>query len=158
MLKKTRMLAILFMCSIVFLTGCGGTSLPYKKDDVYKEDGNFVEVLNENEWKAHEYRDNENQYALYKIEPTEYYSGKYTVVRITKKQSYGGSDAFMIRMPTFCLLSPIENGFAMKKIGTEKDYGGNWKEFKMEFDQAKDKEAFLEEKAVKSSRKFIKTN
>lgn len=158
MFNKIKWLLLLFVMLSAFLTGCGGTSLSYKKGDVYKDGGTFVEVLNEDEWKAHGYRDNENQYALYKIEPTEYYSGNYTVVRITKKQSYVDSDPFRIQVPTFCLLSPIENGFAMRKIGIETDASEDWKNFKVEFEQAKDKKTFLKETAVKSSRKFIKTN
>lgn len=158
MIKKFKWLPVLFVMLSIFLVGCGGATLPYVKGDMYKGDS-FIEVLNENEWKAHGSRDNDNQYAIYKVEPTEYYSGKYSVVKISKTKSYGGVDPFIVRQPEFYLLAPIKNGFSMGIIGRETNGVVKWDDnFEKEFNNAKDKEAFLKEKAEKSTRKFEKTN
>ncbi|MEK7019860.1 DUF5512 family protein [Bacillus sp. FSL R9-9410] len=158
MVKKIKWLPLLFVLLSAFLVGCGGPTLPYAKGDMYK-DGSFIEVLNENEWKVHGYRDNDNQYAIYKVEPTEYYSGKYTVVKMSKKTSYGGADPFILQKPNFYLLAPTKNGFSMRNVGAETNGVVNWNnDFEKKFNDAKDKEAFLKETAEKATRKFEKTN
>ncbi|PGZ57362.1 hypothetical protein COE58_25795 [Bacillus cereus] len=157
-MKKLKWLPLLFVMLSAFLVGCGGQTLPYAKGDIYKGDA-FVEVLNENEWKAHGYRDNANQYAVYKVEPTEYYSGKYSVVKISKIQSYGGVDPFIVNKPEFYLLAPTKNGFSMGIVGRETDGVVKWDDdFEKEFNKSKDKESFMKEKAEHSTRKFEKTN
>jgi len=159
MLKNTKLL-LLFICMLVLLAGCGGTSFLYKSGDTYKEDDStFIEVQSDNVWKVNGHRDRANEYVLYKVEPTEYKSGKYTVVAISIKQQFGKSNPFLIMNDQeYYLLSPIENGFSKVQVGSSHKNSEKWEKFKEEYEQAKDKEAFLKQEGDRTSSKFVKTN
>ncbi|EJQ35451.1 hypothetical protein IEE_05528 [Bacillus cereus BAG5X1-1] len=159
MFKNMKLLSVLFICMTVLLAGCGGNSLPYKKGETYKENDSatFIEVKSDDEWKMHTSKDRPNEYALYKVDETEFKGEKSTVVSLSLKQQFGKSDPLYLKHGAEkYLVVPTENGFAIKRVDlSENNY---WEKFKADFKAAKDKEAFLKKVAEKNTRKFEKTN
>ncbi|MCU5685699.1 DUF5512 family protein [Bacillus wiedmannii] len=163
MCKRFKFLSVvsaLFISITVLLAGCGGSSVPYKKDDIYK-DGNdyFVKVTTENEWNVKGYQ---NREAVYKVEPTEYKGGSYSVVSISLQEKITGTDPWLIKGGTeYYILTPTEKGFNSVYIGSSysKDY--DWKKLKSELEKTSDQEALLKKEFENNKRtlkKFEKTN
>ncbi|PEF45163.1 hypothetical protein CON22_17940 [Bacillus cereus] len=143
MLKKTKMLVVLFMCSIVLLTGCSNSPIPYKKGNIYKKSNTiFVEVIEDNEWKGIDtYR---NKEAFYKIEQMELKAGPYSIIGISPKGVYSNSHPLGLGdREKYYIISPMETGFSLLHVGTEKSEEKLWEKFKSKFEKASDKEAFL---------------
>ncbi|TKI94616.1 hypothetical protein FC699_15170 [Bacillus wiedmannii] len=159
MFKKTKLLSVLFVSILILLTGCGGSLLAFKKGDKYKEsDGyTFIEITEDNEWKMHGKRDRANEYALYKVEETEYKGGKYAVVSLSLKEQFGKSDPLhLISGAEKYLVAPTDNGMSIGRV--DHNMNNHWEKFQKNFKEAEDKEAFLKEVAEKLNRKYEKTN
>src|SRR5690349_810950 len=113
MVKNMKWLLLLLIMPFFILTGCGNTSLPYEKGNTFEGRSISVEILSDDEWKVNEYGENATEYALYKVESTEYKSGEYTVVVLSLKQSFGSSNPlFGTSEPKYYVLAPTENGFS----------------------------------------------
>lgn len=163
MLKKFKFLSAvsaLFISITVLLTGCGGSSVPYKKGDTYKDsDKNFVEIKTENEWRVKGYQ---NYEALYKVEPMEYKGGSYSVVSMSLKEKMTHTDPWLILNDyEYYILAPLEEGFSSVYIGSSHPNDKKWKEFKKEYENTSDKEGFLKKEfdnGKRTLKKFKKTN
>ncbi|PGX12090.1 DUF5512 family protein [Bacillus sp. AFS033286] len=160
MFKNMKLLSVLFICMTVLLAGCGGTSLPYKKGETYKEQNStFIEVKADDEWKINANTDRSNEYALYKVKQTDLTGGQYSVIEISVKQKFGNSNPMLIMNDyEYFLIGPTEKGFALWNVGTSHPNDKNWKKFKEKYEKADDKEAFLKKEAERPSSKFEKTN
>ncbi|MGX5441515.1 DUF5512 family protein [Bacillus thuringiensis] len=159
MFKKMNLLSVLFVSILILLTGCGGSSLAFKKGDKYKEsDGRrFIEVVEDNEWKMHEKKNRTNEYALYKVEETEYKAGEYAVVSLSLKEQFGKSDPLRLSSgPEKYLVAPTDNGMSIGRV--DFNMNNHWEKFQKNFKEAEDKEAFLKAVAEKLNRKYEKTN
>lgn len=159
MFKRFKFLLVLFISIIVLLAGCGGSELAYKKGDKYKEnDGaTFIEVTADNEWKMHSKRNRENEYALYKLEETEYKAGKYAVVSISLKEQFGKSDPLRLASGAEkYLIASTEEGISAQRV--DFTYNNFWNEFQKGFKEAKDKEAYLKKVSESNNLKYQKTN
>lgn len=159
MLKNMKLLSVLCVFIITILSGCSDNSLAFKKGEKYKEnDGStFIEIVEENEWKMHRSKDRPNEYALYKVEETEFKAGKYAVVSISLKEKFGKSDPLRLANGgEKHLVSPTENGISTKRVDLSSD--NYWENFQKEFKAADDKEAFLKKIAEGKTRKYDKTN
>lgn len=163
MFKKFKFLSVvsaLFLSITVLLAGCGGSSVPYKKGDTYKDSrDNFITINTENEWRV---KGSQNYEALYKVEPMEYKGGSYSVVSISLKEKMTHTDPWLILNDyEYFILTPTEEGFSSVYLGTSHSNDTEWKDFKKEYEKTNDKEGFLKEKfdnGKKTLKKFKKTN
>ncbi|EOO04883.1 hypothetical protein IAW_05890 [Bacillus cereus str. Schrouff] len=163
MLKRFKFLSAvsaLFISITVLLAGCGGSSVPYKKGDTYKDsDKNFIEVTAENEWKVKGYQ---NYEALYRVEPMEYKGGAYSVVSITLKEKMTHTDPWLIlNGDEYFIIESTEKGFNSVYMGSSYSKDTKWKKFKNELEKTNDQEALLKkefENNKKTLKKFEKTN
>ncbi|AWC30997.1 DUF5512 family protein [Bacillus cytotoxicus] len=159
MFKNMKLLSILFALIIMILSGCSNNSLPFQKGEKYKEnDGaTFIEVQANNEWKMHRGRDRANEYALYRVEETEYKAGKYAVISLSLKEKFGKSDPLLLSNgPEKYLVSPTEKGISIKRVDLKSN--NYWENFQKDFKEAKDKEAFLKKISEGKTRKYEKVN
>lgn len=157
--KSIKLLPVLLAFIIMIFTGCSDNSMAFKKGEKYKEnDGaTFIEVQEDNEWKMHHSKDDANQYAIYKVEETEYKAGKYAVVTLSLKEKFGKSDPLRLSHgPEKFLVSPTENGISTKKVDLKTD--NYWENFQKDFKAADDKEAFLKKISEGKTRKYEKVN
>ncbi|MRR77279.1 hypothetical protein EKU37_28835 [Bacillus anthracis] len=149
----------LFISITVVLAGCGGSSVPYKKDDTYKDSkDNFITITAENEWRV---KGSQNSEANYKVESTEYKGDSHSVVAISVKEKINGSDPLLVVNDYhYYILSPRENGFSLTPIGTSHPNSAQWKEFQEGFKGANDKEEFLKKEVANVNKQniFQKTN
>ncbi|PGA96600.1 DUF5512 family protein [Bacillus wiedmannii] len=163
MFKRFKFLFVvsaLFISITVLLVGCGGSSVPYKKGDTYKESkDNFVTITAENEWRVKGYQ---NREAIYKVEPMEYKDGSYSVVSFSVKEKINGRDPLQIANDyEYYIFTTTEKGFNSVYIGSSHPNDTKWKEFKKELESSSDKEEFLKkefENNKKTLKKFEKTN
>ncbi|MBH0322798.1 DUF5512 family protein [Bacillus cereus] len=163
MFKRFKFLSAvsaLFISITVLLAGCGGSSVPYKKDDIYKDSkDNFITITAENEWKVKGYQNHE---AVYKVEPMEYKGGSYSVVSISVKEKTKDNDPLVIFDGTeYYIISPTDKGFNSVYIGSSHSKDKDWKKLKSELEKTSDQEELLKkefENNKKTLKKFEKTN
>jgi len=163
MLKRFKFLSAvsaLLISITVLLVGCGGSSVPYKKGDTYKDsDDNFITVTADNEWRTKAYQGHE---AIYKVEPMEYKGGSYSVVSISVKEKIKGNDPWLIFGGTeYYIITSTDKGFNSVNMGSSHPNDTKWKKFKNELEKTSDQEALLKkefENNKKSLKKFEKTN
>lgn len=159
MFKNMKLLLVLFAFIIMIFTGCSSdNSMAFKKGDNYKRTDRplFVEVQADNEWKMHKGSDRADKYAVYKLEETEYKSGKYTVFTISLKAKFGSDPLLLSNGDEKLLVSPTENGFSTTTVGINSN--DSWKDFQKDFKAADDKEAFLKKISEGKTRKYEKVN
>lgn len=163
MFKRFKFLSAvsaLFISITVLLAGCGGSSVPYKKGDTYKNSkDNFVTITADNEWRVKGYQ---NREAIYKVEPTEYKVDSYSVVSISVKEKINGRDPLQVANDyEYYILATTEKGFNSVYIGSSHPNDTKWKEIKKELESSSDKEDLLKkeyENNKKTLKKFEKTN
>ncbi|PFM98725.1 hypothetical protein COJ51_19275 [Bacillus thuringiensis] len=163
MFKRFKFLSIvsaLFISITVLLAGCGGSSVPYKKDDIYKDSNDyFVTVTAENEWKVKGYQGHE---AIYKVEPMEYKGGSYLVVAMSVKEKIKGNDPWLVFGGTqYYIIAPTEKGFNSVYMGSANSKDTKWEKLKSELEKTSDQEELLKkefENNKKTLKKFEKTN
>lgn len=158
--KFLSAVSALFISITVLLAGCGGSSVPYKKGDTYKNSKDiFVTITADNEWRVKGYQ---NREAIYKVEPMEYKADSYSVVSISVKEKINGRDPLqVVNDYEYYILANTEKGFNSVYIGSSHPNDTKWKEIKNELESSSDKENLLKkefENNKKTLKKFEKTN
>uniref|UniRef100_UPI003F4952C6 hypothetical protein n=1 Tax=Bacillus multifaciens TaxID=3068506 RepID=UPI003F4952C6 len=175
MVEKFKWLPILFVMLSAFLVGCGDSS-QFKKGDKFLEEKSkhnmkkgesSIEIISDDKWK---YIDEENgKAAVYKVEETEYKSGKYKVIKISQADSDIKNDPWNIKKGKYFMFDKDDSNFSLFQVGRVDGLDRNdWeylnkgydkgRDFKKDYDEAKDKEAFLKSVAGRASLKYTKVN
>lgn len=164
MFKRFKFLSAvsaLFISITVLLAGCGGSSVPYKKDDTYIDSEDYsIKVTAKDEWKVKGYRNNE---AIYKVEPMEEYKGgSYSVISITLKEKITNTDPWLMKTSSeYYIIVPTKEGFNSVYMGSSHPNDTQWKKFKKEYEKTSDKEGFLKKEfdnGKRTLKKFKKTS
>ncbi|MBU4643044.1 DUF5512 family protein [Bacillus toyonensis] len=175
MLKKIKWLPLLFVLLSAFLVGCGDSS-QFKKGDKFLEEESklgktkgesSIEIISDDKWK---YTDEGNgKSAVYDVKETEFKAGKYKVIKVTKSDKHSEQDPWVVKRGRYYLTDIGDNGFSVLQVGfvvnqdtddweyLNKGYDKG-RDFKKDYEEAKDKEAFLKSVADHAGLKYTKIN
>ncbi|MBE7106152.1 hypothetical protein FT637_25025 [Bacillus cereus] len=175
MLKKIKRLPILFVLLSAFLVGCGDSS-QFKKGDKFLEEKSkynvkkgesSIEIISDDKW---QYTDENNgKSAVYDVKETEYKAGKYKVLKVMKPNKHSEQDPWVVQTGEYFVFDMNDSGFSLFKVGRVNRLDSNdWeylkkgydkgRDFKKDYEEAKDKEEFLKSIADRATLKYTKVN
>lgn len=175
MLKKIKWLPVLFVLLSAFLVGCGDSS-DFKKGEKFLEEKgkhglkkgeSSIEIISDDKW---QYTDEENgKSAVYDVKETEFKAGKYRVLKVTKPNKHSELDPWFVKTGKYYVCDMNENGFSLFQVGRVDRLDRNdWeylnkgyekgRDFKKDYDDAKDKESFLKSVVEHANLKYTKVN
>lgn len=162
-MKKFKWLPLLFVMLSAFLVGCGDSS-QLKKGEKFiqgkskydlKKGESTIEIMGHEQWK---YQDEKHgEYAIYDVKETKFKAGQYKVLKVTKSNKHSKLDPWFVKTGEYYVVGMNDNGFSMVKVGrVDRPDLTDWDDFKKDYEDAKDKEAFLKDISDQANLKYTK--
>ncbi|PGZ25366.1 hypothetical protein COE50_27600 [Bacillus anthracis] len=175
MIKKLKWLSLLFVMLSAFLVGCGDLTKLKKGETFLQEKSQYsipegkstIEIISDNQWKYTDNKDGKS--SVYDVRETKFKAGTFKVLTVTKSNDYSENDLWNVRTGKQYVIGLHEGGFSLVKVGlvdrhgvTDWEYGNSGykkgRNFEEDYEEAKDKEAFLKDIADHANLKYKKIN